>query len=138
MTKRKKNPWFKKADKKWGELIRAPGKCAVCGNFGRVEAHHLIHRQVHFFRHNLENGIALCAQCHKFNTTCSAHASPWAFNTWMHENRPDQYQWWNKNRWVVVKGVKLDYEAIYKELCAVDSLHSSIHNASNSLHSAGD
>lgn len=114
---RRKNPWLTKADKKWSELIRSAGKCAICGKNGQLHPHHLISRARRFFRHNLENGICLCAHCHNWNQDCSPHASPWAFDRWMQENRPEQYQWWDKNRWVVVKGVKLDYEAIYKQLC---------------------
>lgn len=52
----------------WSKLIRINGWCAKCGRPGRTQAHHIIHRGHHvhpgWFR--LDNGIELCANCHKF------------------------------------------------------------------------
>lgn len=111
-TKAKRN----KCDKLWREIICRDGRCEICRSSGRIEAHHLISRSAVFFRHNLNNGIALCAQCHKWNLGCSAHASPWAFEDWLRRNKPDQYAWWTENRHTIITGRKIDYDEVYKML----------------------
>ena len=122
MTKTgKHNPrstyWRRKADKVWSEVIRRTGKCIICGAERYLQAHHLIHRGAIFFRHNLENGVALCPQCHTYSLQCSAHVSPWAFEDWMRSHRPDQFAWWEKNRYTIIKGVRINYQDIYELLC---------------------
>ena len=112
--------WKGKCDRLWSRLIRErDGCCIVCGN-PRLQAHHLISRSAVFYRHNLENGVSLCAQCHEYNNKLSAHGAPWAFDDWMRRNRPDQYAWWEKSRHSIIEGQKIDYKAIYKELEAAD------------------
>ena len=120
--------WKKKCDKLWREKIMARfgGRCAICGATGYLNAHHLITRAAVFFRHNLENGVALCPTCHNFGfdqdvedrdqDVISAHATPWAFEEWMEKNRPEQYEWWTKNRYAVTVGVTIDYEQVYHAL----------------------
>ena len=117
--------WKKRCDKRWSELIRSAGKCAICGASNcKLDTHHLIHRNAVSFRHNLNNGILLCSHCHNFGfgqptsdgPRISAHGTPWAFEDWMKENRPDQYAWWEKNRYKVVTGIKIDYDQIYEVL----------------------
>jgi hypothetical protein len=60
--------WRKKCLKLWGEIIRlrAGGRCQRCGGEAR-DAHHIIPRGTHpnmgWF--DLDNGIALCFQCHR-------------------------------------------------------------------------
>lgn len=54
----------------WREIIikRAKGKCEIkwCGSNDRVEAHHIYERRKYFsLRHDIENGIALCYNCHR-------------------------------------------------------------------------
>ena len=130
MRRQKRKPhskaWRKKADVLWSQIIRLPGKCAICGRTTSLQAHHLIHKSAVFFRHNLENGICLCARCHEYAYSTdkqpgavSAHGSPWAFEKWMQEHRPQQFDWWQKNRWEVITGKRIDYEAIYDNLEAV-------------------
>jgi 5-methylcytosine-specific restriction endonuclease McrA len=117
----------KKCDKLWREkvLARAGHRCEICGStVNQLHAHHLISRSAVFFRHNLENGVCLCASCHTFGFGqidgdeyhISAHGTPWAFELWMQENKPDQYEWWCKNRHAVITGVKIDYEKVYAAL----------------------
>jgi 5-methylcytosine-specific restriction endonuclease McrA len=88
-------------------------RCAVCGaEGGQLHVHHLISRARHFFRHNLMNGILLCPRCHVFNADLSAHGAPWAFEDWMKTNRPEQYEWWAKNRTATIPQLKIDYQAV--------------------------
>lgn len=118
--KRTNDSWMKKkCDPLWSLLIRegADYTCALCGNQGKwVHAHHLISKGRRFFRHNLNNGICLCAQCHTFNSSLSAHGAPWAFEAWMEKNRPEQFSWWAKNRYQEFPGLKIDFEQVHSVL----------------------
>ena len=120
--------WRNKCDARWREIIRKPARCAICGkSAGQLHVHHLISRSAVFFRHNINNGILLCPTCHNFgfgqgnDEKISAHGTPWAFEDWMKEHRPDQYAWWVKNRHQVITGVTIDYEAVYEQLGADDA-----------------
>ena len=117
MKKHKPKYWKKKCDTLWSKIIRNPGYCAICGaSDGRLHAHHLIHKQAVFFRHILDNGICLCAGCHLYSLLCSPHTTPWAFDDWMKEHRPEQYQWWSKNRYKIITGVTINYKEVYSVL----------------------
>ncbi|HUT56796.1 MAG TPA: HNH endonuclease [Phycisphaerae bacterium] len=104
----------KRADKLWREVIlkRCGYGCVVCGATGRLEAHHLIRRDAIFYRHNPENGVALCYQHHTGSSKESAHGAPWWFEAWVERARPDQYEWWEKNRYEVITGQKINYEQV--------------------------
>ena len=72
-------PLRKLLDGMWGELVRANGRCEMCGESkGQMQAHHLISRSILAYRWNLLNGACLCAGCHKFKKT-AVHVSPWVF-----------------------------------------------------------
>jgi len=115
--KKSKSYWKKKCDVRWSEIIRSVGHCEVCKHENRqLHAHHLISRAAIFFRHTIDNGICLCAHCHNFSLECSPHASPWAFEDWMALEKPEQYYWWSKNRYKVITGQKIDYEAVFSVL----------------------
>ncbi len=112
--------WRNKADVAWSEHIRwRDGRCIVCGTDRHLQAHHLIHRGHRFYRHNPENGVALCPRCHRLDMSNSAHMAPHVFEKWMRENRPEQFAWWDKNRWTIIKGVRVDYRAAYEHLAEV-------------------
>ena len=115
--------WWKeiKCDPLWAKLVKTRDnwQCQVCGRAKpqyQVHAHHLIHKDRVFFRHILDNGICLCARCHTLSSDFSAHGAPWAFESWMIENRPDQYQWWSKNRYEVITGMTINYEEVFSVL----------------------
>lgn len=91
-------------------LVMFGHRCAICGKTeGQIDIHHIISRASHFFRHNPNNGIPLCPVHHTFSTQLSAHGTPWAFEEWMQENRPYQYEWWVQNRNTVLPSLKIDY-----------------------------
>jgi len=109
--------WKKKADKEWSLRARVPACCAICGRSNvQLHAHHLIGKRAIFFRHDLMNGICLCANCHEFSDKLSAHGTPWAFEKWMKRHRNEQFMWWDANRWETIAGVKVDYKAAYERL----------------------
>jgi len=125
MAKKKAAYWKKKCDSLYARIICSVGHCAICGRTNvRLQCHHLIGRAAVFFRHNLNNGICLCAACHNFNfgqhdedgQRISAHGTPWAFERWMEKHRPDQHAWWSKNRHKIFTGMKINYEQVYSVL----------------------
>jgi len=60
-----------KAEKLWKELIKlkATNRCELCRGDGRqfqMHIHHIERKQSHYMRSLLDNGICLCANCHKW------------------------------------------------------------------------
>ncbi len=102
----------------WSKIVRMKGYCEMCGRTDlRLNAHHLIRKDYRFFRHNLENGICLCASCHIFNTPpkISAHGTPIAFDDWLRDTFPDRHEWLKKNRHKDIKFYP-DYNKIWSVL----------------------
>ncbi len=101
-----KNPnsrtWKKKADDAWKEQILAVGYCEICGRpDGQRHSHHIITRTRLRFRHDISNGVCLCAHCHNFSDTVSPHVdcrSAAGFLRWLEEERPGQFQWYEENK----------------------------------------
>lgn len=123
LQQHKDNPhsryWKGKADTAWAMLIKKRDNytCQVCGRYGAwIHAHHLIGKGRLFFRHNPENGMTLCAQCHEFSTTLSAHGAPWAFDRWFEKTFPERFEWFEKNRWKEFPGLKINYKEVYEQL----------------------
>lgn len=83
---------LKKQDKKWQEACkeRDCSKCVICGRTDRINVHHIIPREIKFFRHDFDNGICLCNLHHKFSLEISPHRNPFVFFIWMKENREEQ------------------------------------------------
>ena len=57
----------------WAKQVkdRDGWRCQLCGKNcgklgGHAHAHHIMRKQSTFMRYNIENGITLCAGCHKF------------------------------------------------------------------------
>ena len=62
LRKRIKN----RLDKLWSLIIRILGKCEICDNSGcKLDAHHIEGKGTLLLRYNLDNGIALCFNCHR-------------------------------------------------------------------------
>ena len=117
LSDKKKNPrskyWQNKAD---AELSRvAKGPCAICGADGC--GHHLISRSHKIFRHDLRNIITLCPVHHRFSNELAPRSTNalavTAFVEWVKENRPDQYEFWQKNQHVT--GIP-NYKEAYEHL----------------------
>ncbi len=119
LAQKKANPnskyWKGKADVAWAEQIRAVGYCenGECGRTNALNAHHLISRTRLRFRHDLSNGVCLCAHCHNFSNQFSPHVDSFSgekFLAWLEKARPGQWQWYEEN-----KSNKRKPEITYKE-----------------------
>jgi hypothetical protein len=80
-----------KEDKIWSLEIKNKfnNKCVICGSTEKLNAHHLIPRQIKKFKHDLENGICLCPKHHRFSFELSAHQNPIAFIMWLEKYKPE-------------------------------------------------
>ncbi len=104
------------ADQLWSLAVRDDWnwECAVC-EAGKVEAHHLIPRQNGFFRYDLNNGIALCAQHHQFCPDLSPHQNAAGWLQWLMEHHTERWQWYMENvraQHTVTRNVQYYLEAI--------------------------
>ena len=76
LEKRKRN----KEDKIWAETIKKIYQsCIICKKRERLNAHHIIPKEIKKFRHLLINGVSLCPKHHKWSLELSAHRNPFAF-----------------------------------------------------------
>lgn len=68
-----------RADRRWSSLVRkrAGYQCERCGSRDQVEAAHIISRNFHATRCDLDNGRALCRDCHR-----GVDAQDWDGATW--------------------------------------------------------
>lgn len=109
--------WRNKADAAWKKIVKIDSYCEWCmAEKKQLHAHHLIDKDMVFFRHNLNNGVCLCASCHKFSLLHSAHRAPWVFEAWLQWIRPEQFIWFTKNRLTDMVGVKVNYKQVYEQL----------------------
>jgi len=100
----------RRMDVKWSKCIRAIRKCAMCGETNKqLHAHHLITRSRKCLRWKLENGLCLCASCHKLGAE-SAHRNPHVFTMRLRERYPDRWEWIRDNKATV--GVRVDLDAV--------------------------
>lgn len=88
----KRNLKLTKEDKEWGKSVknRDDWKCVICGSTERVNAHHLIVRENHETKFDINNGLTLCPKHHFFCRKVSAHNNPLGLWLWIEKNRPDQ------------------------------------------------
>jgi hypothetical protein len=110
------NKFRKEADKLWSLEIRAVGSCEVCGSASSLNGHHLLEKSVWLhLRHDLSNGICLCAHCHTFDRHLCPHGNLPAvedFLNWLRVNRPGQFIWYNEHKHNK-KAQEVDYEQAY-------------------------
>lgn len=79
--------------KTWAAIVHAyySEKCAVTGETGILDAHHIIPRQIcSGMRFDPENGILLSKSAHKFGKF-SAHKNGVWFADWLQKNEPRKY-----------------------------------------------
>ena len=78
----------------WANAVkdRDQRKCVICGDTNGLNAHHIIPRENHETKFDIENGISLCPIHHFFNRQISAHNNPLAFFMWLEKNRPEQLE----------------------------------------------
>jgi len=111
-------------DELWKKLIRLKfnSQCPICVKQGiefdakMLNAHHLISRRVFKYRWDVNNGILLCPKHHEFDLLLSAHTAPWAFEEWIRDHLPFEYDKWVDNRTDISSDGKFQYEIIYHDL----------------------
>jgi len=81
-----------KEDKAWAADVkeRDNWQCVICGDTERLNAHHIIPREQHSTKFDIDNGLSLCPKHHFFSRDISAHNNPLALFLWMEENRAFQ------------------------------------------------
>jgi 5-methylcytosine-specific restriction endonuclease McrA len=99
MTKKLQKKLDKRAEKKqfqeWARIVKEDSffKCAICGSPTKLNSHHIIPRDVHEYRFDTLNGVALCGFCHKFSITNSPHRNPFVFFLWLRDNHTEQFKY---------------------------------------------
>ena len=85
--------------REWAALVkeRDNRQCVICQKKERLNAHHIIPREIKELRFDINNGISLCPKHHQFNREISAHGNSFAFIEWFRNNRHKQYKYL-KNR----------------------------------------
>ncbi len=83
----------KKKDKQWAIDVKVEfgNKCVICPGTNRLNAHHIIPRQIKELRWEILNGVALCPKHHKYSFIISAHRNPLAFIMWYHKRYVGRY-----------------------------------------------
>jgi len=86
---------FTKEDREWAKAVkeRDGWACVVCGDTNRPNAHHVIVRENHDTKLDVNNGLTLCATHHFFNRQVSAHNNPLGLFMWMEIHRPEQLEY---------------------------------------------
>lgn len=121
--------WKTKADNLWSEQVRSGGICSVCGAVEgqlytndkgvqkayRIQAHHIIPREIKALAHELNNGIALCHFCHKLGGMKSAHRNPFRLFKWLRLNDPAKCDWLLHHSDEIATEAA-DYKAAYEQL----------------------
>lgn len=82
-----------KLDKEWSLKVREKDnfKCQVCGLVNkRNHAHHVLPKHYREYRWSIENGLTLCAGCHKFGKHAS-HQNPIWFVNWLIVNKENLF-----------------------------------------------
>ena len=66
-----KRPIKKLADGLWALIVRhkCHGRCIACGTTALIQAAHIVSRRYHSTRYRLDNGVPLCAGCHRAYTS---------------------------------------------------------------------
>jgi 5-methylcytosine-specific restriction endonuclease McrA len=93
ISKRKQLQEQKVLDEIWAKQIKTRDgyECVICGNVFAPNAHHLVPREIKEYRYDLNNGITLCVNHHKFSRKLSAHNAPFAFHLWLAKYKPEVY-----------------------------------------------
>lgn len=115
IKKPKKKPisyWKKKADALFSKIVRARGKCEMCGKDVRavqLQCAHIVTRSNLHLRHNLKNALALCATCH-----WRWHKEPlWAIG-WFDTIYGDRAKYLREERNIIEH--TLDYQEVIEKL----------------------
>jgi predicted restriction endonuclease len=94
-----------KEDHKWADAVKVRDNhcCVICGSNIRPNAHHIIVRENHETKLEIDNGLTLCPKHHLFCRKISAHNNPLGLFVWLEENRPDQLAFVREKMKVILK-----------------------------------
>ena len=116
MSKKPRKKTLKaKCDKLWSEIVRSRGRCERCGGTSNLQAAHIESRRFVSTRHDLDNGICLCAGCHH-----RAHNRPTEFTLWLVDYKGREFLEELHSRNEPTYG-KFDYEVTYEKLRKLSS-----------------
>ena len=104
----------KKCDILWSQIVRSVGRCQYCGKTENLHAHHIFGRTNKAVRWDLENGVCLCAGCHKFSRVFSAHETPTEFTIWLYEKKGEQFMDGLRAKALII--TKPDISSVYARL----------------------
>jgi len=95
------------ADNLWSIAVRDDwaNTCAVCG-LDECEAHHIIPRHYTATRHDIRNGIALCASHHRFDPKISPHQNAAGWRNWLEDHHPTICRWYHNDPHPAFDGIK--------------------------------
>ena len=96
------------ADALWSSIVRAAGKCRLCGSTDRLQAAHGFSRRYLGTRWDLRNGFCLCSGCH-----VSMTHRPLEWDTFLTEELGPLY--WQMRAKAQARSVP-DYEAVLSYL----------------------
>lgn len=84
-----------KEDMAWANAVKSRDewKCVICGARERLNAHHIIVRENHATKFDIQNGLSLCPKHHFFCRQISAHNNPIGMFMWLEKNRPNQFNY---------------------------------------------
>lgn len=108
-----------KLDKAWSQTvqIRAGMKCERCGKMKYLNSHHIVGRRNKSTRWEITNGCCLCAGCHTFSSSFSAHQTPTIFAEWIIGERGQE---WHDDLIsqanTIKKWTKHDKEELFKQM----------------------
>jgi len=79
-------------DRAWAKAVkdRDGWACVVCKDPLHPNAHHIIVRENHETKFDIQNGLTLCPKHHFFCRQISAHNNPLGLFLWLEKNRPEQ------------------------------------------------
>ena len=91
----------------WSTIVkeRDQNTCQICGiksgeltKKGKpvvLNAHHIFAKEgaYSYLMFEIENGIALCQNCHRFSRTNSPHRQEFVFFVWLMKNKPEQFEY---------------------------------------------
>jgi len=84
---------IKKQFLEWSKNVKERDnyQCVICKCTKYLHTHHIIPREIHPLRFDIDNGITLCAKHHKYSYEISPHKNPFVFIKWFEKNFATQY-----------------------------------------------
>ena len=97
-TKKEIKKMLKKEDnkliKQWRRYVleRDSYHCVICGRKDKINIHHIIPREIKEFKYDVDNGICLCPNHHRFSKEISPHKNSLIFYCFFIKHKEDQYK----------------------------------------------